>query len=308
MNEGQQLYCGLCKRNCSTDDLQCRRGQKHFERQTQDNFDNIDNIDKNDTDNRNINRIQDKEDNDMSDDYMSDNYKDIDKEKDDHNHFGASDFDHREEDLLGLLLRSSHFLHHRRGGRRGQGKILKILAEYPQISQKELQERLGIESGSMSELVIKLEHKGLITREKDESDKRMTTLRITELGLSLSKELEAEASSEEQSLLNGLSTEEQEQLKLLLTKLLSGWEEASKAFQYGKRHKGYGHHDHHGGHHSHHKDHSHHKADDHHQDHSHHKDHDHVGPQPGHGKEEHREHHGHHRDHDHHSHHDRLGK
>ncbi len=281
MNEGLQLYCGLCGRNCSTNHLQCRRGQKYFDQQTQNNFDYND---KDDTDNRKINMIEYKEDN-----YMSEDYKDIDKEKNHHSHFEASDFTHQEEDLLGLLLRSSHFLHHRRGGRRGQGKILKILSECPQLSQKELQERLGIESGSMSELVIKLEHKGLITREKDESDKRMTTLRITELGLSLSKELEVEASGNEQSLLKGLSIEEQEQLKQLLTKLLTGWEEANETFRGVTCHKGCGHHDHHGCH------------------HGHHKDHDHVGHQMGHGKEEKREHHGHHRDHDHHNHHDRTG-
>lgn len=234
---------------------------------------------------------------------MSDDYKDLDKredsnteepkEKDDHRQYGVPHIAHREEDLLSLLLKSSHFLHHRRGGRRGQGKILKILAQSPQISQKELQEQLGIESGSMSELVIKLEHKGLITREKDEADKRMTTLRITDLGLELSKELETEAYGEAQLLWSGLSIEEQEQLKQLLSKLLIGWENSQEVFHGEKRHRGCGHHDHHDCHHGHHKV------------SGHHKDHDHVGHHSNHGKEEHREHHGYYSLHGHHSRHDR---
>jgi DNA-binding MarR family transcriptional regulator len=218
----------------------------------------------------------------------------------------------RDNELLELLLRSSHFLHHRRGGKRGQGKILKILAEHPQISQKELQEILGIESGSMSELVIKLEHKGLLTREKDEADKRMTTLTITEHGLELSKELEAEASGEEQILWSALSAEEQEQLKQLLSKLLSGWEESYEGFRGGRHHhKGCGNHGHPDCHQGHHKDHDHqghhghHEKDEHREHHGHHRDHDHYSHHSHHDKEEHREHHGHHTDHGHHSHHDR---
>jgi DNA-binding MarR family transcriptional regulator len=134
-------------------------------------------------------------------------------------------FDKKEDNLLALLDKCGHFMHHKRGGRRGQGKILIILAEHPEISQKELQEMLGIESGSMSEIVIKLEHKGLITRTKDETDKRMTKLMITELGLELSKEMESRGTEEDKLLFGSLTEEEQEQLKALLKKMLQGWEE-----------------------------------------------------------------------------------
>jgi DNA-binding MarR family transcriptional regulator len=133
--------------------------------------------------------------------------------------------DNKENDLLTLLDRSNHFLHHKRGGKRGQGKILVILAEHPEISQKELQDMLGIESGSMSEIVIKLEHKGLITRTKDDTDKRMTKLMITDLGIELTKENEARDTEEDKLLFSSLTEEEQEQLKILLGKMIKGWEE-----------------------------------------------------------------------------------
>jgi DNA-binding MarR family transcriptional regulator len=133
-------------------------------------------------------------------------------------------FDQSEDNLLTLLAKTGHFMHHKRGGKRGQSRILIILAENPEISQKELQEFLGIESGSMSEIVIKLEHKGLITRTKDEMDKRMTKLMITELGLELSKEIETRDTEEDKLLLDSLTEEEQEQLKVLLKKMIQGWE------------------------------------------------------------------------------------
>ncbi|MDF2906056.1 MAG: MarR family transcriptional regulator [Herbinix sp.] len=235
----------------------------------------------------------------MSDEYRdnkgNDNSTEEQYDRKSHRVDKAQDRVNQEENLLELLLRSSHFLHHRRGGKRGQGKILKLLSEHPQISQKELQELLGIESGSMSELVIKLEHKGFITRVKDEADKRMTTLKITEHGLELSKELEAEASREEQFLGNGLSAEEQEELKRLLSKLLSGWEESYEAFRGGRHHhKECGHHDHH----DHNCQHSHFDKEGRSEHHGHHSHHD---------KEDHLEHHGRHKDHEHHSHHNRHG-
>ncbi|MGB4661412.1 MAG: MarR family transcriptional regulator [Mobilitalea sp.] len=141
-----------------------------------------------------------------------------------HGHHGRCMNDNQEEDILSLLGKCSHFLHHKRGGKRGQGKILRILAEHPEIGQRELQELLGIESGSMSEIVIKLENKGFITRTKDETDKRMTKLMITEFGLAKSKEVEARDLEADQSVINSLNAEEQEQLKVLLKKLLQGWE------------------------------------------------------------------------------------
>lgn len=85
-------------------------------------------------------------------------------------------------ELLGLIERCGHFLYHRRGGKRGQGRILKILLTEGEMTQKKLQERLGIQSGSMSEIVLKLEGNGLVYRTRDESDKRKIKLKITEAG------------------------------------------------------------------------------------------------------------------------------
>lgn len=208
-------------------------------------------------------------------------------------------------DLMSLLYRSSHFLHHRRGGKRGQRRILTLLTQNPGISQKELQDRLGIESGSMSELVIKLEHKGLVTRTKDETDKRMSKLTITELGLRMSKELEDLAAGEEQLLLSSLDDGEQEQLKLLLTKLVTSWEESDELRGEGLHHRRCGHHGDHDRHNDHdqsyHSDHGHRGHKDH--DHGERKDHNHHLDGSTHDQEDNHHHHGQDRDLDHRGHH-----
>ncbi len=89
------------------------------------------------------------------------------------------------------------------------------------MTQKELQEALGIQPGSASEILSKLEARGLVGRQRDEQDKRKVVLRITEAGRA-----GAQACSDEKkgrNLYEGLSSEEQESLKELLTKLLNSW-------------------------------------------------------------------------------------
>ena len=68
------------------------------------------------------------------------------------------------DDLAGQLEQCGKFLMYCLGKRRGQEKILRILWEQGEISQRELQELLGIQPGSMSEIAAKLESKGLIVR------------------------------------------------------------------------------------------------------------------------------------------------
>ena len=64
-----------------------------------------------------------------------------------------------EDTLPGLMQACGHQIYHR--GRRGGGQegILSILAEKEQMSQKDLQEILQIQPGSMSEILMKLEQK-----------------------------------------------------------------------------------------------------------------------------------------------------
>ena len=134
-------------------------------------------------------------------------------------------FPEDEPDALAQQLEwCGRMLFHFLGKRRGQGKILRILTERSGISQREMQEILGIQPGSMSEIAAKLESRGLVVRIRDREDKRKILLTLTEQGRSMLAQLE-ESSGQRRSgeLFSALSAEEQEMLGKLLKKLSADW-------------------------------------------------------------------------------------
>ena len=140
-------------------------------------------------------------------------------------------------DLGGLLDRCGHLFAHRIGRKkRGQDSILTVISRNPGITQKELGEILGIQPASVSELLMKLERKGLVLREKDAQDRRSIKVQLSEDGCSHLAEPEEERSDPFQT----LSTEEQEQLRSLLEKLLADWEQ-----RYPVEHRRHKYHNHH---------------------------------------------------------------
>ena len=75
---------------------------------------------------------------------------------------------------------------------RGQGRILSVLKLKPQITQKELSYLLDMRQQSLSELLAKLEGKGLITRQPSEEDRRVVMIQLTEEGKKAASESEEE--------------------------------------------------------------------------------------------------------------------
>ena len=99
----------------------------------------------------------------------------------------------------------------------------KIKAEWLKggITQKELAEALSIQPASVSELLMKLERKGLIVRQKDETDRRSIRVSLSDEGAQMiqpSKDAPADP-------FQVLSAEEQDQLRMLLEKLLTDWKQ-----------------------------------------------------------------------------------
>ena len=123
--------------------------------------------------------------------------------------------------LSDLMDRCGHYFTHRiGGGRRGQDSVMDWLSSNPGVTQKEISEGLGITPASLSEVLMKLERKGYITRFKDETDHRFIRVRLTDEG-----EDALERSNEKSGdPFASLSAQEQETLKKLLGKLLSDWE------------------------------------------------------------------------------------
>lgn len=127
--------------------------------------------------------------------------------------------------LLQYIKKSGHFLHHRKGKKIGQYRILVILYHRGSMHQTDLQHELKIQSGSMSEIVLKLENAGWISRRKDPMDKRKMLLELSENGKIKVLEILEDNEREEKMLLDVLSDEEVALLGQLMEKLLSSWEE-----------------------------------------------------------------------------------
>lgn len=141
---------------------------------------------------------------------------------------------HSDHSLGGLLDHCGHIFAHRIGDKkRGQDGILSIITQHPGITQKELGEILGIQPASVSELLMKLERKGLVLREKDEQDRRNIRVQIT-----TEAEISAATTTEgKNDPFCALSVEEQEQLRTLLEKLLADWMQRYPAEHHHTHHK-----------------------------------------------------------------------
>lgn len=169
------------------------------------------------------------------------------------------------EKLYSLLLRCSHALsrgeHQREGMHPGQWRILTLLATNGAVSQRELLDMVQIRAASLSELLSKLEGKGLIARVKDDGDKRNVIVEITELGEMVIAENAHNQQETASELFSFLSEEEQKQLAGLLSRLVEAWHDKhhgngqrpwrcdSRHHQRHCRHGGHDMHEHHNGRH-----------------------------------------------------------
>lgn len=122
-----------------------------------------------------------------------------------------------DEELTKEFILASRFIMRPHGHHMGQGRILKILNEGP-ISQKDLQEAMNVQAGSISEIVSKLEERGLLTKTKSEDDARSFILTITEKGKERVNEF-----AQRKEFYSSISEEEKEQLKNILVKLNNDW-------------------------------------------------------------------------------------
>ena len=98
---------------------------------------------------------------------------------------------------------------------RGQNSILKILDNGNTIPQSELVKQLDMRPQSASEMLKKLEKRGLITRHQSETDKRVIDLTITEQG----KEMYKQSEDFTPIALSVLTDEEKQQFASILDKL-----------------------------------------------------------------------------------------
>lgn len=110
-------------------------------------------------------------------------------------------------------------------GRGSQKRILILLWETEGMTQKELTARLGVQPGSASEVLNKLEQAGLILRTPSETDHRTTHIRLTPDGEALAKEASAKRAERHEQMFAVLSEEEKDTLIALLERVNAHWDQ-----------------------------------------------------------------------------------
>ena len=132
-----------------------------------------------------------------------------------------------EEDLLlHSFRRCSNHLKHGRENRSSQQQLLAFLsAAGGSAVQSELGGILNVRRASISELLAKMEARGLIERHQDENDRRQLIVSLTQQGAFALSEGADHRKTENSALFSALSDEERHLLQTLLNKLLLSWKE-----------------------------------------------------------------------------------
>lgn len=148
-------------------------------------------------------------------------------------HYRAADVN----DKMIINLRDlGHMMHVLYEGKASQKRILIILNEPETMTQRELTGRLGIQPGSASEILSKLEAGGMIIRTPNEADRRTTDIRLTDTGRELAAEALAQRQKRHEEMFSCLSAEEKQELLELLERVCEDWRS-----RYGQRGKHHGH-------------------------------------------------------------------
>ena len=117
----------------------------------------------------------------------------------------------------------AHTMRHISEGKGSQKRILMILLENGPMTQSELTEQIGIQPGSASEVLGKLETAGLILRTPSETDRRTADICLTASGKNAAEAAYAQRQVRHQQMFSGLSDEEKETLLQLLEKVNADW-------------------------------------------------------------------------------------
>lgn len=124
--------------------------------------------------------------------------------------------DNLNNEITKQILDLSSKINHCCGRAMGQENVLKVLNMNGPITQKDLQNRLNVKSGSISEIVSKLEKQGYLIKSKSEKDARLCVLEISEKGKKKLTEIKRKGDID---ICDKMSDQEKEELLVLLNKL-----------------------------------------------------------------------------------------
>lgn len=129
-------------------------------------------------------------------------------------------------------------------GRAGQGRLLGILLDHNGITQRDLQDIVVVRSGSLSEVLGKLESAALIERHPSPEDRRLMRVFLTEEGIRAARACTNRHAEALARTYNCLTEPEKEQLFTLATRISNHIEETSPhgrdAHRGGRHHRGRG--------------------------------------------------------------------
>lgn len=133
----------------------------------------------------------------------------------------AEDIDDR---LISDFIDIGHMMRRQYEGRASQKRILMLLNESEKLTQRELTQMLGIQPGSASEILAKLENAGLIVRAQNEADRRTIDISLTDAGVQLAEEAAQQRRKRHEEMFVCLSSEEKDALHAVLEKIINDWE------------------------------------------------------------------------------------
>ncbi len=128
------------------------------------------------------------------------------------------------DELIRNLRDLSHVIHLLYEGKGSQKRILIILNEVGSISQRELTQRLGIQPGSVSEVLAKLEAAGLIIRIPGILDRRTSEIQLTDRGKVLAEEAALQRKKRHEEMFACLTQEEKQNFLSIMKQVYSDWE------------------------------------------------------------------------------------
>ena len=124
------------------------------------------------------------------------------------------------EELNELIRKCAVRLSKGCGKKNRQLSVLEGLVENGSMGQKEIQELQGLKAGSISEVITKLEEKGMIVRKKNYVDRRNVDIEITDAGRAVVERKKNEKNLEAYHV---LTQGEKLMLKEILQKLELSW-------------------------------------------------------------------------------------
>ena len=101
-----------------------------------------------------------------------------------------------------------------------QFKVLIIMAQFEVDTPAELCRHLSLDSGAMTRMLDRLEHKNLLVRQRSEADRRQVRLVLTEDGQALADLLPQVGADAMNQLAGAISPQELQSLEQILKKIL----------------------------------------------------------------------------------------